>query len=382
MCRSRVLIAVVVLTMHVGSAGATAATAAHWPAWQRFTDRFVQADGRVVDLTFGGKSTSEGQSYGLFFALVANDRGRFDAILDWTSTQLAEGALGQKLPAWHWGKSADGHWRIQDANAAADADLWLAYTLLEAGRLWRSDAYTQTGRALLQQIRQQEVIHHGAAGSHLLPGPYGFVLDGTQLRINPSYLPGFQLRYFAHVDAGGPWQKIWDSYLQLAPQVFRAGVAPDLFIVDAQGQVSDDNQRAPNGSYDAIRVYLWAGMSPEQSAPLLNLLRPFVALLARHGAPPEQIDPRSGKATRTDYSPDGFAGALLPFLSALGETQALERQRKRVRAAQLRAFVGASTNYYDEALILFGQGWDERRYRFDSLGRVQPAWSDAVVAHH
>jgi endo-1,4-beta-D-glucanase Y len=33
---------------------------------------------RVIDRQGGDRTTSEGQSYGLFFALVANDRARFE----------------------------------------------------------------------------------------------------------------------------------------------------------------------------------------------------------------------------------------------------------------------------------------------------------------
>ena len=73
-----------------------------WPLWDDFDARFVEPNGSVVDVTFGGKTTSEGQSYGLFFALVANQRQHFDSILKWTSDNLANGQLGDRLPAWLW----------------------------------------------------------------------------------------------------------------------------------------------------------------------------------------------------------------------------------------------------------------------------------------
>lgn len=362
------------------STAAAGGAASGWPAWQRFNERFIESDGRVVDLTFDGKTTSEGQSYGLFFALVAGDRERFDAILDWTSRELAGQRLGARLPAWHWGQRADGTWGVKDQNAAADADLWLAYTLLEAGRLWQAPAYAQTGRKLLDQVRRHEVVRHGKAGHLLLPGPYGFVLGNGRLRIDPSYLPAFQLRYFAEIDPEGPWRAVWEDYLRLAPQLFGSGVAPDFAVVDHKGRVSPDSERTPLGSYDAIRVYLWAGMSPGDSALLLRLLEPYAKLIEVHGVPPEQVDPRDGSALRTDFSPSGFAGAVLPFLAALGKTQALAQQRARVAAAQQRARAGEATNYYDEALILFGQGWDEERYRFDARGRLETQWAPQSTA--
>src|SRR5690606_38505876 len=52
---------------------------ADWPLWQQFAKHFVAPDGRVIDASIPEMhSTSEGQSYGMFFALVANDRPAFD----------------------------------------------------------------------------------------------------------------------------------------------------------------------------------------------------------------------------------------------------------------------------------------------------------------
>jgi len=353
----------------------TAAPEARWREWDRFADRFIQADGRVIDLTFDQKSTSEGQSYGLFFALVANDRARFDAILQWTSDNLAAGQLGDRLPAWLWGLRDDGSWGVKDANAASDADLWLAYTLLEATRLWAEPRYAVTGRQLLTRIQQEEIVQAGAAGTLLLPGPVGFALGDGRFRINPSYLPGFMFRYLARADPAGPWQAAWDSYVRLAPAIFPAGVAPDLVVVDSRAKVLPDTERTPAGSYDAIRVYLWAGMSGPDGEPLLRLLAPFGALLRTLGAPPENVNPVTGVALKADYSPPGYSGALLPYLSALGDRDLLDRQRKRVQVASVAARLGKATNYYDDALILFGLGWLDGHYAFDSQGRLHPAWA-------
>lgn len=347
-----------------------------WPAWQRFSERFIQADGRVIDLTFDGKSTSEGQSYALFFALIANRPQQFETLLKWTSANLADGELGAKLPGWLWGKRDDGSWGIKDRNAAADADLWIAYALLEAGRLWQVPRYAELGKQMLALVQEHEVVEAGKAGTLLLPGPVGFELDGERYRINPSYLPGFMFRYFASVDSRGPWARIWNDYLRLAPQVFAKGVAPDLFVVDRRGVVSQDSEREPFGSYDAIRVYLWAGMSGgDESRELLRLLAPFNKVLhANDGVPPEKLRPGTGEAVAADWAPIGFSGAVLPFLSALGERKLSAQQVGRLQRDLLKARLGADTNYYDQVLILFGEGWQEGHYRFDAAGRLEPRW--------
>ena len=108
---------------------------------------------------------------------------------------------------------------------------------------------------------------------------------------------------------------------------------------------------------------------------MLKRLAPYSALTRSLGNPPEKVDPLTGKALKSNYSPIGFSGAVLPFLSALGEQQALEKQRERIRLAAARARRGEATNYYDQVLILFGAGWLDNQYRFDPQGRLLLKWA-------
>lgn len=363
-----------ILIWALSSAHVAADIRSDWPEWNDFVNRFVQADGRVIDITFERKSTSEGQSYGLFFALVANQRAQFDTLLKWTSANLAAGQLGNKLPAWLWGLREDGSWGVKDENSASDADLWIAYTLLEAARLWKAQNYADIGRQLLTQISRHEIVQAGRAGPVLLPGAIGFILDKERFRINPSYLPDFMFRYLATVDPKGPWQSVWDGYSRMTPKIFSAGVAPDLFVVNSKGKVMPDSEREPSGSYDAIRVYLWAGMSGRSSQDMLKMLSPYAVLIRKLGTPPEKVNPLTAVALKSDYSPIGYSGAVLPFLSALGDKPTLEKQLDRLNAASLRAKQGEPTNYYDQILVLFGKGWLDGKYRFDDQGRLQPKW--------
>jgi endoglucanase len=178
------------------------------------------------------------------------------------------------------------------------------------------------------------------------------------------------------VDDKGPWQAIWDDYLKLAPKIFASGVAPDNFVVDRRGEVSPDSEREPSSSYDAIRVYMWAGMSGgDESRELLRLLTPFSKIVrANDGVPPEKIQPQTATVVKADWAPIGYAGAVLPFLTALGDHRLSDQQLSRLGRDQVRAKLGGDTNYYDQALILFGAGWQEGFYRFDADGRLQPRW--------
>ena len=93
--------------------------------------------------------------------------------------RLDRGQSGQwrsqaHLPAWLWGKNKDGQWKVLDTNSASDADVWMAYTLIEAGRLWKSPGYANLGRAMLAMIAKNEVVNLPDFGPMLMPGPAGF----------------------------------------------------------------------------------------------------------------------------------------------------------------------------------------------------------------
>src|SRR5580700_2559658 len=153
------------LTLLFGIMAVVNCTAQDWPLWNSYTERFMDKQVRVIDHDAGDRTTSEGQAYGMFFALVANDRSRFDGLLHWTESNLAGGDLSAQLPAWLWGQGADKSWGVRDRNPAADADLWIAYTLLAAGKAWNEPRYTALGAALAKQIAAQEVAQITGFGS-------------------------------------------------------------------------------------------------------------------------------------------------------------------------------------------------------------------------
>ena len=145
-----------------------------WTLWNAYAGSFIDEQGRVIDPQGGGRTTSEGQSYALFFALADNDRARFDQVLKWTQDNLAGGDLQAHLPAWLWGKTKDGEWKTLDPNSAADSDVWIAYSLVEAGRLWKNSDYTNLGRQMMVLIARHEVAELPGFGPMLMPGPTGF----------------------------------------------------------------------------------------------------------------------------------------------------------------------------------------------------------------
>ncbi|MBR8185128.1 cellulase [Burkholderia ambifaria] len=362
------------------SSAADAQCGAAWPRWDAFKRDFVSADGRVIDVgSADSRTVSEGQAYGLFFALVANDRRTFDTILAWTENNLAQGDLSARLPAWLWGRAPDGAWRVLDANAASDADLWIAYTLVEAGRLWRERSYTARGALLAKRVLDDETASVPGLGLTLLPGPTGFKLANGQWRVNPSYSPAQVIRGLAaRLPDDRRWAALATSTGRVLLDTAPKGFSPDWALYRAGAGFGPDPQTRAESAYNAIRVYLWAGMldrADPLAAPLLARFAPFADYIAAHGAPPEKVDTTTGVAGPNDGN-GGFSAAAVPFLDARGQRALADAQVARVDTLARQSAPG----YYTSVLTLFGLGWREGRYRFGADGSLDARWEGRPCA--
>jgi endoglucanase len=395
-----------------------------WVLWNAYETRFIDQQGRVFDPQGDQHSTSEGQAYALFFALADNDRAQFDRVLNWTQVNMAKGDLTANLPAWLWGKDKDGAWKTLDANSASDADLWMAYTLVEAGRLWNAPVYTSMGKGMMARIAATEVADLPGFGLMLLPGPIGFAHEtaltnqapsseapaepGKQkpgkhkseplplpanqsapvqtFLVNPSYLPAFLFARLESIDPAGPWREIGDHIPLLLSQSARHGFAMDWveyvpgdgFHPVTQQQASGGATEEPGGSYDAIRVYLWAGMMAQGGGMRDSVFEAVPGMgvyLADHGAPPEKVSDQ-GVALAQD-GPVGFSAALLPYLKTYpGLTRIYAQQR--VRMSQFRdgstGLYGKDLTYYDQNLALFATGFLDGVFQFGPKGDLKVEW--------
>ncbi len=365
-----------------------------WTLWNAYSARFIDQQGRVIDPQGEGRTTSEGQSYALFFALVNNDPARFDQVLKWTQANLAQGNLGTHLPGWLWGKSKDGEWKLLDPNPAADSDAWIAYSLVEAGRLWKKPAYTTLGRQMMGLIAQQEVAELPGFGLMLMPGPAALFSHKGTWTVNPSYVPLFLFQRFAAIDPAGPWGAIAQNIPRLLRQSARHGFAMDwvdyvpsdgFYPASAPGAtqpVAGQPGKAaappPVGSYDAIRVYLWAGMvdgSGRTRSEILGTLSGMVSYLGNHGAPPEKVSDQ-GIPVEQD-GPVGFSAAMLPYLRGFPDAEKAAAQQRIRMSAQMDAssgLYGKDRAYYDQNLVLFATGFLDERFRFGPRGELKVEW--------
>ena len=373
----------VLLVLFQYPAGADSPNGCSWPFWSAYTHRFMQSDGRIID--FHGEnnvSTSEGQAYSLFFALVANDQESFKKILNWTQYNLANGDFGANLPAWQWGKQDGGKWGVLDSNSASDADLWMAYTLFQAASLWDKPEYQALGSIMLGKIKLQELASLPKLGQTLLPAPKGFVLPNNRWRLNTSYVPLQLGRYFVKQDPSGPWSKVMLSQAQMLKGATKNGYMPDWAIYDAKLGWINDETTAGVGSYDAIRVYLWLGMMDQADTTKASLIRQFYGMQASLAAKKPMIAERINAPAAEQFrnAPIGFYAALIPYADTANSKVQAGKLISMVKAKLNNGLLGDNPNYYDQVLGMFGLGWAEKRFSFDLDGNLQVAWKAHCIS--
>ena len=381
--RARVAGAVLAAVMMAVLGATGECHAESWPLWTAYKNAFVDKDGRVIDYQMQGRTTSEGEAYALFFSLVANDHAEFVKILSWTQNNLSQGDLSKHLPAWEWGKHQNGSWSVLDSNSAADADLWISYTLLEAGRLWHEPSYTALGMRIVKQINREEVADLPGFGPMLLPGRKGFHRGTDQWLLNPSYVPLPLVEAMAHVDPSGPWRVMASHF-----PAFVKAASPNGFCLDwvsysprsgfDPAVLPGSSKIVPRGSFDAIRVYLWAGMTSPATPGYRQVLAALWGMsryLKFHEAPPESVS-SEGHILQPD-GPAGFSAAVGPYLKALGRTRALAIQQSRLAGSvnPKNKLYGKPSRYYDQNLALFAEGWLEHRFGLSGNGNLWVKWN-------
>ena len=376
---------VLLLAMLVGLQGCNAQPEP-WQLWTSYTKAFLDDQGRIIDRTAGDRTTSEGQAYAMFFALVDNDKAKFNKLVKWTEANLAGGDLTARLPAWEWGRTSAGEWKIRDDNPASDADLWMAYSLLEAGRLWHDPRYENLGRLMAARIAKEEVALVPGVGTALIPGPHGFHPDEQTYVLNPSYIPLPIVAYFAKTMPDGPWSEILATLPLLFGTQVGHGFAMDWVEGSSAGLRAVGPPAEPSagpreshaaGSYDAVRVYLWLGISDPGTRghrELLAEVSGMASYMKSAVTPPLEVD-SLGAVVRVT-APVGFSAAVIPYLQAVGLRSQAKLQQDRLIASQdlSTGLFGHPGEYYDQNLALFSTGSTEQRYRFDRDGKLYLKW--------
>ncbi len=225
--------------------------------WRAYRDRFVLADGRVIDTFHKGVSHTESQGWGMLLAGAAADWEAFDRIWAWTQEKLLRADLA--LFAWRWDPATE---TAPDSNNASDGDILIAWALARAARARARNDLRDAAQRTAQAIRHHLTVE-SPVGLALLPGRQGFQADG-RTTLNLSYYVFPALREFARLDPDPAWARLGQDGVALARRA-RFGprsLAPDWLDVAPDGALSPAENWPPRFGFDAVRLPLylaWAG---------------------------------------------------------------------------------------------------------------------------
>lgn len=329
-------------------------------AWQDYVDRFIEADGRVVDPQLPDRgTTSEGQAYALLRAAYMDDRATFDLVWRWTSQNLQ--ARPDALLSWRWGGD---NGSVVDPASASDADVDAALALLFASQIWPESTYADDANALLVSV--WEHLTQEIAGDRVLVAGDWAQGDAHPI-INPSYFAPYAFRIFAEADPGRPWMELVDSSYailerwadgeQLGAPV---GAIPNWLAIDAHtgdlrlatGRVRSADEFSYDASRLAFRLGLdWVWFGEPRALEAMSAIDLPLRELREKGrlAAAYRLD----GAPAVDYEAASMYAGALPLLLA----------------ADLR---DVATRIHTERIL--GPALDERSREWDSYYTQNWAW--------
>ena len=323
--------------------GTHAAPAAEWDG---FKARFLQSDGRIVDTGNGGISHTEGQGWGLLFAVTFDDPAAFASILSWTTRTLRRS--GDALHSWRYVPDAGGS--VPDTNNATDGDLFIAMALSRAARRWSRPEYAVTAAAITRDVLRL-LVRRAGARTVLMPGVNGFTTDRAYL-LNPSYYAFPALQELAARTRDPLWGMMQSDGLALIRDG-RFGqwmLPPDWLQVSRKdGSLKIAEGWPPRFSYDAIRVPLYLAWARQMPPDVEHAFRAYWAQMAP--VVPAWVDLVSGAVAPYPAPPgmravgnvSGVGSAVLDLPSGFPA-------------------LAAAPDYYSAALIvLAGIAWQESR---------------------
>lgn len=309
-------------------------------AWDLYREKFITAEGRVVDDANGGISHSESQGYGLLLACLAGDRGSFASILSFTRTELLIRDDG--LAAWRWDPKSSP--RVTDINNASDGDLLIAEALACAGTRWAMPAYTTAARQIARALAKAALVKRGGE-TWLMPAATGFSEqerpDGPV--INPSYWVFEAFPILARLTNDPGWMQAQASGLKLLDDLARRKI-PAADWLSLKGEPKPAEGFPPQFGYNALRIPLYllrAGLADRQR------LEPFRRAWANGTA---VIEVPSGKPV-APLSDAGYRILAAAMACALDRTPI---------PAELKTF--QPTAYYPSTLHLLALSMLSERY--------------------
>jgi len=305
--------------------------------WATYKTQFIDA-GRVIDTGNQDISHSEGQGYGLLFAVFADDKKQFKKIWKWTQQTLQR---DDQLFSWQYTPSKNGKCDkacITDPNNATDGDILIAWALLEAHKKWGTQAYLKQANAILTPIKTKLVIN--SFGYQLiLPGEIGFKQPNGSIQVNLSYWVFPALNLFSEVTNDPIWDELYQSGLTLMEIArFTDWQLPSDWAIISENGITLDGALSSDYGYNACRLPIYLMLAEDKNKTLID---PFIAFWSQEMVP-ATINLETGELAEYGYN---------------SGMQAIAKATQSIVNRQATALpeIDDTTDYYSASLILLSQ---------------------------
>jgi len=222
-----------------------------------FLDRYATPEGRVVRIDQGGDTVGEGQAYGMLLAAAIGDSQRFDRIWEWTKNNIRR---PDGLLSFLW---RDG--RVQEPEAASDADLDASRALLVAACRFHRPALRAEALALGDAIMRLEVASFRGTPV-LTAGPWAVK---TPITIDPSYFSPASFEALRAASGDPRWGALAASSRSITNALMQPPrrLPPDWARLEGSEPVPigmpSEPQTRPQFGFDAVRTLVRMAEDPE-----------------------------------------------------------------------------------------------------------------------
>ncbi|MBW4470400.1 MAG: glycosyl hydrolase [Stenomitos rutilans HA7619-LM2] len=334
-------------------------------SWKAYRQRFIQADGRVIDWEAEARSTSEGQAYAMLRSVFIDDPKTFALTLTWAEKNLKRGdPPADMLWAWKWGRYGQKRWGILDRNFASDADVDAITALILASRRWQRPDYLRLAQTKLRDLWALAIVPVGDQ-RYLLPGPREAFQPPNKLVLNPSYFSPVAFRLFAQVDRAHDWLSLINSgyaVLENSASLSTLKLPSDWLALDTetkqfQALLGTEPVYSRYG-FDAYRVWWRVALDanwyrePRAKRYLQEHLGALQQLWRSQPKIPAQIDLR-GTPTAT-YEATSQYGALYAAFRLIDPPMAEDLYQKKILPQYRNGFWDHNSAYYTQNLVWFG----------------------------
>ncbi len=233
--------------------------------WSNYKKKYIDLDsGRAIDEQRNGVTTSEGQSYAMLQSMWMNDKIQFDKSWSWTKYNLQR--KNDKLFSWEWGKKSNGNYGIitenGGENAAIDADIDIAYSLILANKKWNETKYLEEAREIIRDIWNLGVIQVSNGKFVLAANNLEKQYNKSKIIVNPSYFAPYAFKLFATITPELEWRRLAEDCYFILNQISQIKVnqknlilPPDWILVNTKNsEISSLPDKPYQYSYDAVRI--------------------------------------------------------------------------------------------------------------------------------